>query len=230
MSNLTKEMKDLQYRKTGIALALAWPQTKCKQAGAWYDGVMNICGLSQKGYYKVGHAAVVLINKSDGQCHYFDFGRYHAPHGFGRVRNAVTDHDLKMQVTGRLDKSGQLVNQAEILQELIDNKSCHGDGYITSSATEIHFEKAWQKAIEMQSKSPWKYGPFVMPGTNCSRFVRTVLLAGKPAFWHSLLLRWPLTISPSPSWNVLALGSRMIIKPSRVSLNKSNKPACQVAA
>lgn len=47
---------------TGFAIALAWPQTYCKEGGAWYDGIMHILRLSKNHYYKVGHSAVVLTN------------------------------------------------------------------------------------------------------------------------------------------------------------------------
>jgi hypothetical protein len=80
---------------SGFALALAWPETLCKQAGSWYDYHMHYLGINKKGYYKVGHSALVLVNQSSGNCQYFDFGRYHAPHGLGRVRSERTDNDLR---------------------------------------------------------------------------------------------------------------------------------------
>lgn len=78
----------------GFAVALAWPETYCKQPGACYDGLMNRFGIAKNNFYKVGHAAVLLVNKSRKKCFYFDFGRYHSTFGKGRVRSAETDHDL----------------------------------------------------------------------------------------------------------------------------------------
>ena len=49
-------------------------------------------------YYKVGHSAIVLINPNQLKCHYFDFGRYHAPKNYGRVRDEITDHVRGAQV------------------------------------------------------------------------------------------------------------------------------------
>jgi len=77
-----------------IAIILAWPETICKQTNAWYDGLMNKLKISKNGYYKVGHAAIVLVNSKKGEAHYFDFGRYHSPKGQGRVRDISTDYDL----------------------------------------------------------------------------------------------------------------------------------------
>ena len=47
---------------SGFALVLAWPETKCKQAGAWYDYPLQLMNLNKNGYYKIGHAAIVLID------------------------------------------------------------------------------------------------------------------------------------------------------------------------
>ena len=90
--------------QTGIAIALAWPETWCKEAGSWYDRFMKIIGISKNGYYRVGHAAVVLVDTNSGRCHYFDFGRYHCPKGYGRIRDAETDHDLKIITQARFSQ------------------------------------------------------------------------------------------------------------------------------
>ena len=52
----------------GFAIALAWPETLCKQAGAWYDYLLYYAGINRKGYYKVGHAAVVLVDDETQSC------------------------------------------------------------------------------------------------------------------------------------------------------------------
>ena len=190
---------------TGIAIALAWPETLCKQAGAWYDGLMNILGFSKNNYYKVGHAAVVLIEKESGNCFYFDFGRYHAPFGHGRVRDIETDHDLQIFTKAKVDENKNIFNIEQILNELAQNEACHGLGTLHASFTNINFDKAYQNAKSMQEKSPWKYGPFIWSGTNCSRFVRTVILSGEPSFVEKLKLTFPYTISPLPIGNVISL-------------------------
>ncbi|MDQ3395429.1 MAG: hypothetical protein M3512_15145, partial [Bacteroidota bacterium] len=70
-------------RKKGFAILLAWPETFCKQAGGWYDPLLSWLGISKNHYYRVGHAAVVLVNGFNGSLQYFDFGRYHSPYGYG---------------------------------------------------------------------------------------------------------------------------------------------------
>lgn len=197
---------------TGFAISIAWPETLCKQAGAWYDSLMNALGFSKNNYYKVGHAAVVLVEIQTGNCHYFDFGRYHAPFGHGRVRDRETDHDLQIHSKAVFSKlNDDLQNFKEILLELTENRACHGSGTLHASYTKINFEKAFSFAKKMQDMSPLKYGPFVLQGTNCSRFVRTIVLSGDPPFVDKLKLLVPLTISPSPIGNVNSLRNRIAL-------------------
>lgn len=193
----------------GFALVLAWPETRCKEAGAWYDGLMSALGFNKKGYYKVGHAAIVLIDYKSGSCRYFDFGRYHAPHGFGRVRDAFTDHDLKIHTQANFSSSRELLNRAQILDELWSNASCHGSGYILSGLTRVSIEKSMKGINKLRQNDFLPYGPFVRKGTNCSRFVATVLEHSGISFLMRLRLFFQVSISPSPKGNITAVGNAM---------------------
>lgn len=194
----------------GIAITLAWPETLCKQAGAWYDTPLKWLGLNRNSFYKVGHSAIVLIENKTGNCHYFDFGRYHAPYHYGRVRSAFTDHDLEVN-TKAIVFEGKITNYNELLLELFGNESCHGSGALHAGYCSVNFEKALEKAMQMQAISPIPYGPFLPNGTNCSRFVNTVILSGQPIFLYRLILAYPKTLSPTPIGNVKALGNYCII-------------------
>lgn len=197
--------------RNDFAIALAWPETLCKRAGAWYDYPMHHLGISKKGYYKVGHAAVVLIDSTNQSCHYFDFGRYHAPEKHGRVRSAFTDHDLLINTKAVLSgDTRRLENIEEILQELYNNPSTHGTQAIYGALVNINFQKAFEFANQLQKREFIPYGPFVPNGTNCSRFVSSVLQAGKPSIYQELKLKFPLTISPTPMWNLRAVGSEIM--------------------
>jgi len=208
--------------RNGIAIALAWPDTLCKQAGAWYDKPLSRLGINKNNYYKVGHAAIVLIENETGDCHYFDFGRYHAPHQQGRVRSAFTDHDLEIE-TKAIIRNNKIINYDEILLELYHNESCHGTGNLHASYCSIVFEKALRKAKQMQNNSPIAYGPFLPYGTNCSRFVNTIVLAGKPGFLFKLVLTYPKTLSPTPIGNVKALTLSRIISTENEFEKPTNK-------
>lgn len=206
-------MKFRSGKKNGFAIALAWPETLCKQAGAWYDLPMRWMGFNRGHYYRVGHAAVVLVNAANGDCHYFDFGRYHAPFGHGRVRDAFTDHDLEIKSKAVISNSGAIKNFNALLQELSANPSCHGNGALHASYTRIEFEPAMTLAKQLQEQSPVPYGPFLRNGTNCSRFVNSVLLAGRPFLFYRLLLRFLKTISPTPAGNVKSLQNYTMLQP-----------------
>jgi hypothetical protein len=198
---------------TGFAIALAWPETYCKQPGSWYDPVTGWLGITKNNYYKAGHAALVLINKEEQKCHYFDFGRYHAPFQHGRVRSAETDHELKMFTRPVISGNGrEIVNFDEILAELQNNDACHGEGTLYASYAEINFENAWEKAISMQESSPLPYGPFVSQGSNCSRFVNSVILAGKPSLRSKFRLKYFVPLTPTPMNNINSLGSKKAVQ------------------
>ncbi len=197
--------------KSGFIVALAWPETKCKLAGAWYDGLMNLVGINQGGYYRVGHAALLLISDEHQTCEYFDFGRYHAPYGFGRVRDKETDHDLAVKTKAVFSGDKRTIeNIDQILRELSGSPSCHGNGTIHATYTRIDYNRAFAAAKKLQKRDFISYGPFIPYGTNCSRFVNNIIRAGDPSLAERLLLLLPYTISPTPMTNVKSLFSTVV--------------------
>lgn len=204
----------MNFRKkyTGFSIAIAWPETYCKQSGAWYDGFINRLGISKHHYYKVGHAALVLVDDISGRCHYFDFGRYHTPFQHGRVRSELTDDGLKMKVRAKIsDDKKHILNFEEILTELQNNSECHGEGAIHASYGRVNFEKALAKAEEMQQQSPIKYGPFRYGGSNCSRFVNSVIRSGKPDMKALFKLNFMVPLTPTPMNNVNSFNHRTVL-------------------
>lgn len=206
--------KDLKYNHKGFAVALAWPGTYCKQAGAWYDGLMRLLGFNRNYFYKAGHAASVLIDAETGHCYYFDFGRYHAPYAHGRVRSGDTDHDLEIKTKAIISEDGKKVlNFKEILTELVNNEACHGTGPLYGSYRKTNFARAYAKALKMQNDSPIIYGPFILGGTNCSRFVSTIVREGLPWSFSRLRVRTFVPVTPTPLNNVVNLGEVLMLHP-----------------
>lgn len=196
----------------GFAIAIAWPETYCKQPGYWYDRFTNLLGFSDNHYYKVGHAALVLINSETKKCHYFDFGRYITPFQHGRVRSEITEHGLKVNTLAQISKDGQRIeNFNEILRELQLNHECHGEGALHASYSLIEFEKAYQKVLQLQRRGPIQYGPFKYKGSNCSRFVNTSILSGEPQWKHAFRLKYFVPLTPTPLNNVNALPNKVVI-------------------
>lgn len=175
--------------------------------------MLKFLKISEHNYYRVGHAAVALICPRSGEVHYFDFGRYHAPFGHGRVRSKDTDHELQLTNKGLFNHSGDLLNYYEILNELANKEACHGSGMLHAGLLPINFEKAINKAKEMQERSPIPYGPLLPDGTNCSRFVRSVMKAGVLSKTKKIHLHLPLTISPTPVGNIAVSTMQTQIKP-----------------
>jgi len=189
---------------TGTAIALAWPRTYCKRANTWYDGILKLLGINENDYYRVGHAAVVIVDKQTLKCHYFDFGRYHAPFNHGRVRSGETDEELDIK-TKAIYKDNKIVNIDDILKEMQSREAYHGEAQLHSGVTDVDFELAYKQAQALQDISPIYYGPFTWNGQNCSRFVNSVVRAGKPKFWHWFKLRFVNPLTPTPMRNVNAL-------------------------
>ena len=48
-------------KNSGFAIAIAWPETHCKQPGSWYDDLMGRFGINRNNYYRAGHAALVIV-------------------------------------------------------------------------------------------------------------------------------------------------------------------------
>jgi len=174
---------------------------------------MELLGFSKNHYYKVGHAAIILISKDTKQCHYFDFGRYHTPLGYGRVRDQETDSDLRLLTSAKISGSGKLKNFNSLLNEICNNISSHGTGPTHGSYVAVDFDSAFKLAKKLQNKGVLKYGPFLWNGTNCSRFVRTVIMSGQPNLISRLKIAVPFMVTPTPLHNVAALGSKVIVAP-----------------
>ena len=178
-------------------IVLAWPEGMVAAAGSWYDKV-----LAKDGKYRVGHSAMVLVDSNTKQMNYMDFGRYHTPLGFGRVRDLETDPELKLKTTASIEK-GRITNIEEILLEIDSLQSTHGEGKLFASVLDnICFKKGYKYAKSIQVKGIVEYGPLVKGGTNCSRFVASTMCASNPDLHTNLRLKFPFCLSPSPKRNV----------------------------
>lgn len=191
--------------RTGILIALAWPDTYCKGTGAWYDTLAEKLHISKNNYYRVGHAALVLVDSDNDRAEYFDFGRYHCPTGFGRVRSAISDHNLGLNFRAQIKADGHLANLAELLSELSNMPQCQGEGPLIAAQSLVSYEKSRAYIAELEEQKLIPYGPFVRKGTNCARFVLGTLDAGFEFYnWRLKLAKYP---SPLPLFLVKSLGS-----------------------
>lgn len=200
----------MTFIKKGSLITLAWPETKVIKEGKWYDAFCQFFGILKDNYYKAGHAACILIEYKTGKCFYFDFGRYHTPLKYGRVRDLQTDPELLISTQAIINKD-KIANLTEILIEVSNNKSTHGSGKMYASEyADLNFNMVFKKAKLIQSKGAVYYGPLAIKGTNCSRFVTSVAKAGNISKLLRILLAVPYTISPSPRFNVRFINNKGI--------------------
>jgi len=188
-------------KNSATIIALAWPDTKVVNEGKWYDEPMRWVGALKDSYYKAGHAAFLLINNESGEIQYFDFGRYHTPIKYGRVRSKLTDPDISMKHKALIN-NGVITNLEEILLERFNNKACHGDGRLTASIVkQIDYNKAYNEVIRMQNREAIYYGPFEFKGSTCSRLVAKVVLKSTKDWLTKLMILLPYTLSATPRSN-----------------------------
>ena len=188
----------------GFALVLCWPEKKCKRAYSWYDAIMKRIGVMKDDFYAVGHSAIVLIN-AKGNCHYFDFGRYQTPIELGRVRDQTTDPFFKIDTKAEMVDGG-ISNIDTILQEIQQIEETECDGKLVAGLLSIEFESAYNQAKNLQNKGTIPYGPFLLNGTNCSRFVRDLMLKGQLSSLEKIKLKFPYMITPAPLYLVKTIG------------------------
>jgi len=194
----------------GMAIAIAWPEFTGKQPGSWYDTPMRWIGHNKDFQYKVGHASLILVDAVSGDCSYFDCGRYHAPFQHGRIRDVTTDANLEIHTKANLTDN-KITNIKELLNEVQNNKTTFGVGPLYASYCPVNIDSSRSKIKELQSEDAIPFGPFVINGINCCRFVRNGILAGKPALKYSYKLRFLWPFKPMPITNVNFLSDKITI-------------------
>jgi len=197
-------MKSMNENKEASIIALAWPRTRVRRIGVWYDQVTRWLGFITGDYYKAGHAAAVLVDHSNGALQYFDFGRYHTPEKMGRLRSEKTDPELKLETRAIWGGDGEIVNIGELLSEIARHSATHGDGVMYASVIPgIDLLNALRFADDLQREGLVHYGPFDLRGTNCSRFVRDIIRNSVQNAKTKIRLSLPWMITPATKWTIL---------------------------
>src|SRR5690606_2670739 len=168
--------------------------------------LLKWAGIVKNLNFKVGHAAIVLVNRRTGLLAYYDFGRYVTPRGYGRARSAASDPRLVLSTRAQVDTGGTIENLQAILTELHQKESAtHGGGRLFFSVADgLSFGKATHFAEELVNQGPIPYGAVARGNNSCSRFVAQVLLAG----WETgnsvkRRIKFPESGKPSPMSNVV---------------------------
>lgn len=166
-------------RYSGRIIVLAYPDTFVTMSDEWICKFLPMVGLGTRDYIKAGHAALILINNENGEAQYFDFGRYVTPPAHGRVRNAMTDAELRLGFQAEFNASNHLRNLEEFLLWLDANpQKTHGKGRLLASVCEhIDHDSALSYMTGLQQQGSIPYGAFHKTGSNCSRFVTDTILS-----------------------------------------------------
>jgi hypothetical protein len=189
---------------TGIIIAIAYPETIVRISTEWTVSRMYLFGIGKKNYLRAGHAALILIDTSNGNLDYYDFGRYVTPLTTGRVRGKLTDHELDFQLHATI-QNNSIANLNNILKFLATHpKLTHGEGTMLASVCdEIDYDKAKNYIENLQNEGLIKYAAFGKAGSNCSRFVTETLIASTTNENIKKKLKKSKWFTPSTIGNVL---------------------------
>ncbi|SKB56800.1 hypothetical protein SAMN05660226_02038 [Parapedobacter luteus] len=178
----TRGKKDQMETYQDLAMVIAWPDKTARGDERWM-ALLKQLRIVKNLNFKVGHAAIILINHQTGSLAYYDFGRYITPRGYGRARDAESDPRLKLFTKAQLSSQGTITNLKAILSELQQMEyATHGGGRLLFSLiTGISFSASTRFAQRIIAHGPIQYGAIAKGNNSCSRFVAQVLLAGLPS-------------------------------------------------
>ncbi|NGM61417.1 hypothetical protein G5B30_05730 [Sphingobacterium sp. SGG-5] len=189
-----------------IALPLAWPDQTAYGDEAWMS-LLQKCGIVKDLHFKVGHAAILLIERKTGEIRYFDFGRYICPRGYGRARSQDFDPRLRISIRADIDPAtGEITNLLDILQELSGMETAtHGGGRLLFVPVQgISFKKAVDYAENIVRQGPILYGALAANNNSCSRYVAQALThAMDPKDFRIRKILYPECVKASPTSNIV---------------------------
>ena len=188
-----------------IAIPIAWPDQTARGDEAWMSFFKRI-GIVKNLNFKVGHAAIVLIERSTGHMRYYDFGRYLSPRGYGRARSVDFDPRLMLTTLARWDNNGELANLEDLLLELYSlEEATHGAGRLLGTISkDLSYKMAAAYADELVKMGVVKYGALAAKNNSCSRFVAQVLCKGMRASDARIKkILYPECLKASPTSNVV---------------------------
>src|SRR5690606_12399196 len=112
-----------------LAFILSWPDTTIRGDEKWMVFFKKI-GLVKNLNFKVGHTAIVLVNRKKGDMLCYDFGRYITPRGYGRARSRFSDPRLNIKIKAKF-KDNRIVNLEKIIEHFEILKSVmYGKGIL----------------------------------------------------------------------------------------------------
>src|SRR5690606_8715542 len=202
--------KDLE-NFNDLAIILTWPDATIRGDEKWMTFFKKI-GLVKNLNFKVGHTGVVIIKRETGEMHFYAFGRYIAPRGYGRARSKYSDPRLEITMKAQI-QDNIITNLTEIITYFEQlNPAMYGEGVLYFSiAHGINFELAKAYGDDCVYQGQYPYGAVARNNNNCSRFITRMLIKSSKRYTWRHSINLPETIKASPISNVVnAVADRMI--------------------
>ncbi len=156
-------------------IIITYPEEIVSATEALYSKLLPILGMGKNGQIKAGHTGLILIKDGAETFEYYDNGRYISPIGYSRVRGANTDPSLKIEISAKWH-GDDITNVDELLMWMHNHPDCpFGIGpFYASVVKDVNYRDAKDIIDKYQTEDIIPYGPFVIEGVNCSRFVAKV--------------------------------------------------------
>ncbi|TDS10953.1 DUF6695 family protein [Sphingobacterium paludis] len=199
------------YTFDDIAIPISWPDKTARGDEKWM-ALLKRMGVVKNLNFRVGHAAILLIERKSGKIEYFDFGRYIVPRGYGRSRSARFDPRLRIRTEAKFDSENTMQNLDALLAELVANEEAtHGGGRtLFSICRNISFAKGVEYADRLVETGPILYGAFAKNNNSCSRFVAQILTAAMSSQDpRRRKILYPESFKASPTSNVVNAAEAM---------------------
>src|SRR5690606_30845867 len=167
------------YTFNDIAIPISWPDKTALGDEKWMAFLKQI-GLVKNLHFKVGHAAILLIERNSGSILYFDFGRYLSPRGYGRARSALFDPRLAIDTKAQIGRQCEIMNIEEVVEELCKKEGATQGGGRTvfSICKQVSFSNSVAYAEKLVAEGPILYGALARENNGCSRLVAQLLTEG----------------------------------------------------
>ncbi len=204
-------MKENQVTYEDLAIILTWPDATIRGDEKWMMFFKKI-GIVKNLNFKVGHTGIVIVKKASGEMHFYDFGRYITPRGYGRARSKFSDPRLEIKLKATFEHD-RIANLEEIVSHFEDLKSAmYGEGILYFSIAQgINFEMAKAYGDNWVNQGTYPYGAVARNNNNCSRFITRMLIHASNKYTWNHGINFPETIKASPISNVInAVEDRMI--------------------
>lgn len=192
----------MEDKFTDFLIPMTFPNWRIYMPDKWFRSILHAFGYNKDNSTALGHSLILMIESSTGKVEYTDFGRYCIPKGYSRARLAKDDVLLFVPIKAKIE-NGLVLNVQELMEWVFSEHHIHlsGGPLFYKVLPNCNFKKGLDFAKKMVSKGIIEYDIFGKSKSNCSRYVRDLMLESMEplkidfGFKHAI-------ISPTPIDNV----------------------------